>query len=257
MARVPRQLFNPIHMAASQTAISKKRKFVADGVFYSELNEFLQRTLAEDGYAGVEVRVTPIRTEIIIRATRTREVLGDKGRRIRELTALVQKRYGFPENSVELFAERVENRGTCAMAQAESLRYKLLGGLAVRRACYGVVRFIMENGAKGCEVVVSGKLSAQRAKVMKFRDGYMISSGEPKLHYMNEACRHVLCRQGVLGIRVKIMQAHDPTGRCGPKMALPDNVVVHEPKEEVPVQQPAQYDAAPAPMAEQPTEEAA
>jgi len=43
--------------------ISKKRKFVADGVFYAELNEFLMRTLSEDGYAGVEVRVTPIRTE--------------------------------------------------------------------------------------------------------------------------------------------------------------------------------------------------
>ena len=28
---------------------------------------------------------------------RTREVLGEKGRRIRELTALVQKRFGFPE----------------------------------------------------------------------------------------------------------------------------------------------------------------
>ena len=37
------------------------------GVFNAELNEFLARTLGEDGYAGVEVRVTPIRTEIIIR----------------------------------------------------------------------------------------------------------------------------------------------------------------------------------------------
>lgn len=36
--------------------------------------------------------------------------------------------------------------------QAESLKYKLLGGLAVRRACYGVLRFIMESGAKGAEV---------------------------------------------------------------------------------------------------------
>nr|TKR65759.1 hypothetical protein D5086_0000317830 [Populus alba] len=66
--------------------ISKKRKFVADGVFYAELNEVLTRELAEDGYSGVEVRVTPMRTEIIIRATRTQNVLGEKGRRIRELT---------------------------------------------------------------------------------------------------------------------------------------------------------------------------
>jgi small subunit ribosomal protein S3e len=217
---------------ASQAQISKKRKFVADGVFYAELNEFLMRVLAEDGYAGVEVRVTPIRTEIIIRATRTREVLGDKGRRIRELTAVVQKRYNFPENSVELFAERVENRAACAGAQAESLRYKLLGGLAVRRACYGVVRFIMENGAKGCEVVISGKLRAQRAKVMKFKDGYLISTGEPKRHYISRAVRHVNMRQGMLGVQVTIMLSHDPEGKMGPALSMPDNVIVHEPKED-------------------------
>eukprot|EP00930_Biecheleria_cincta_P015288 TRINITY_DN127_c0_g1_i5.p1 TRINITY_DN127_c0_g1~~TRINITY_DN127_c0_g1_i5.p1 ORF type:complete len:237 (+),score=59.34 TRINITY_DN127_c0_g1_i5:79-789(+) len=217
----------------NQAAISKKRKFVADGVFNAELNEFLARTLGEDGYAGVEVRVTPIRTEIIIRATRTREVLGEKGRRIRELTALVQKRFGFPENSVELFAERVENRAGCAMAQCESLRFKLLGGLAARRACYGVIRFIMENGAKGCEVIISGKLRAQRAKAMKFKDGYLISTGEPKKHYISEAVRHVAMRQGMLGIKVKIMMSHDPEGKMGPAMPMPDAVVIHEPKEEV------------------------
>eukprot|EP00439_Symbiodinium_sp_Y106_P058516 s2954_g8.t1 len=224
----------------SSAQVSKKRKFVADGVFNAELNEFLARTLGEDGYAGVEVRVTPIRTEIIIRATRTREVLGEKGRRIRELTALVQKRFGFPENSVELFAERVENRASCAMAQCESLRFKLIGGLAVRRACYGVLRFIMENGAKGVEVIISGKLRAQRAKAMKFRQGYLISTGEPKRHYISEAVRHVQMRQGTIGIKVKIMMSHDPEGKMGPKMQLPDNVIVHEPKEETPPMMPAE-----------------
>ncbi|GFP89243.1 40S ribosomal protein s3-1 [Phtheirospermum japonicum] len=115
------------------TQLSKKRKFVADGVFFAELSELLMRELAEDGYSGMEVRVTPMRTEIIIRATRTQNVLGEKGRRIRELTSVVQKKFKFPENSVELYAERVNNRCLCAIAQAESLRYKLLGGLAVRR----------------------------------------------------------------------------------------------------------------------------
>eukprot|EP00192_Tetraselmis_astigmatica_P018332 CAMPEP_0117662276 /NCGR_PEP_ID=MMETSP0804-20121206/7970_1 /TAXON_ID=1074897 /ORGANISM="Tetraselmis astigmatica, Strain CCMP880" /LENGTH=233 /DNA_ID=CAMNT_0005469171 /DNA_START=98 /DNA_END=799 /DNA_ORIENTATION=- len=212
--------------------ISKKRKFIADGVFYAELNELLMRELAEDGYAGVEVRITPMRTEIIIRATRTQSVLGDKGRRIRELTSVVQKRFRFTEGSVELYAEKVANRGLCAIAQAESLRYKLLGGLAVRRACYGVLRFIMESGAKGCEVIVSGKLRAARAKSMKFKDGYMISSGQPVMEYIDSAVRHVMLRQGVLGIKVKIMKDWDPKGKLGPKTPLPDVVTVHQPKED-------------------------
>lgn len=92
------------------------------------------------------------------------------------------------------------------------------------RACYGVLRFVMENGAKGCEVcrqllilvvltfilllgvwflmffarkqvIVSGKLRAQRAKSMKFKDGYMISSGQPVKEYIDSAVRHVLLRQ--------------------------------------------------------------
>merc|ERR1711939_652133 len=219
----------PFKMA---TQISKKRKFVADGVFKAELNEFLKRELAEDGYSGVEVRVTPTRTEIIILATRTQNVLGEKGRRIRELTAVVQKRFNFPPGSVELYAEKVLNRGLCAVAQCESLRYKLLGGLAVRRACYGVLRFIMESGAKGCEVVVSGKLRAARAKSVKFTDGFMIHSGQPAKDFVDYAVRHVYLRQGVLGIKVKIMLPWDPSGAMGPTKPLPDMVTIVEPKEE-------------------------
>merc|ERR1712137_198963 len=221
------------------TTISKRRKFVADGVFYAELSEFFTRELAKECYSGCEVRVTHARTEVIIRATHTQEVLGPKGRRIRELTSLVQKRFNFPEGSVELYAEKVQQRGLCAVAQCESLRYKLLGGLAVRRACYGVLRFIMESNAKGCEVVVSGKLRAARAKSMKFTDGFMIHSGQPSVDFVDQAVRHVLLRQGVLGLKVKIMRGNETEGRGGaPAKPLPDTVTIFEPKEEIAVQVP-------------------
>lgn len=220
-------------MMSHRSKISTKRRFVADGVFYSELNELLIRELAEDGYAGVEVRTTPHRTEVIIRATRTQSVVGEKGRRILELTSVVQKRFDFAEGAVELYAERVQNRGLCAQAQAESLKFKLLGGLAVRRACYGVVRFVMEASAKGCEVVVTGKLRGQRAKAMKFGDGYMIKTGHAGQVYTDTAVRHVLMRQGVVGIKVMIMLPHDPKGVQGPKIPLDDVVTILEPKEEL------------------------
>merc|ERR1719164_157144 len=164
-------------------------------------------------------------------ATRTQNVLGEKGRRIRELTSVVQKRFNFPENTVELYAEKVATRGLCAIAQTESLRYKLLGGLAVRRACYGVLRFIMESGAKGCELIVSGKLRGQRAKAMKFKEGYMVKSGDAVNHFIDKAIRHVLMRQGVLGIKVAIMLPTDPEGKMGPKQNLADIVTILEPKE--------------------------
>ena len=84
------------------------------------------RELAEEGYSGVEVRVTPARTEIIIRATRTQNVLGEKGRRIRELTSVIQKRFNFLENTVELYAERVEKRGTHLLESHELIFIQLI-----------------------------------------------------------------------------------------------------------------------------------
>lgn len=218
---------------AAGRRLSCKKKFVADGVFYAELNELFRRELAEDGYAGVEVRTTPHRTELILRATRTQNVLGENNRRIRELTSIVQKRFDFADGAVELYAERVQNRGLCAQAQAESLKFKLLGGLAVRRACYGVVRFVMEASAKGCEVVVTGKLRGQRAKAMKFGDGYMIKTGHAGQVYTDVAVRHVLMRQGVIGLKVSIFLPHDPKGIQGPKITLDDVVTIIEPKEEI------------------------
>ncbi|OBS71347.1 hypothetical protein A6R68_00180 [Neotoma lepida] len=139
--------------------------FVANGIFKAELNEFLTRELAEDGYSGVEVRVTPTRTEIIILATRTQNVLGEKGRRIRV---------------------------DCCSPE-------------------------------------------ERAKSMKFVDGLMIHSGDPVNYYVDTAVCHVLLRQGVLGIKVKIMlpQAWDPSSKTGPKKPLRDHVSIVEPKDEI------------------------
>jgi hypothetical protein len=118
------------------TKISKKRKFVADGVLYAEVNELLNRELADAGYAGVEIRNAPMKTEIIIRAAEPLKVAGEKARRIRELTSVVQKRFKFAEGAVELFAERVANKGLSAQAQVELLE----GVLAEQERKHGEAR---------------------------------------------------------------------------------------------------------------------
>merc|ERR1712177_94248 len=124
-----------------------------------------------------------------------------------ELTAIVNKRWGHEQGQIDLYVER---------------------------AAYGVLRFVMEQGARGCEVVISGKIRGQRAKGMKFIDGMMIHSGFPTkgLGYVDTAVRHVLLRQGVLGVKVKILKPHDESGLNGPKIQYPDIVTILEPKEE-------------------------
>ena len=215
---------------SAQKILSKKRKLVADGVFYAELNEFFTRELAEQGYAGVEVRKTPTKLEVIVKASNTQGVLGEQGRRIHELTSLIVKRFKLSPEGIDIYAERVEERALSAAVQAEALKAKLLSGLPIRRAAYGVLRFTMAAGAKGVEVVVSGKLRAARAKSQKYSDGFMIHSGQPTNDFIDTAIRHVLMRQGVLGIKVKIMR--DPAkNKFGPT-SLPDAVKIAEYKDE-------------------------
>lgn len=85
----------------------------------------------------------------------------------------------------------------------------------------------------------------------------MIHSGQPAKDFIDEATRHVLLRQGVLGIKVKIMRGSDPEGKSGPQKSLPDTVTIIEPKEEQPVVQPMSQDyGAKAAQAQQAAEQA-
>ncbi|CAN9233511.1 unnamed protein product, partial [Alternaria alternata] len=219
----------------------QRRKFVADGVFYAELNEFFQRELAEEGYSGVEVRVTPTVPPTSSSAPHTpRRFLESRIARIRELTSLIQKRF---RRSRELRLP-LRRQGS----EPWSLRRRPVRVPPIQasqwsgrpKGFYGVLRFIMESGAKGCEVVVSGKLQGRPCQ--EHEDSFMIHSGQPAKDFIDHATRHVLLRQGVLGIKVKIMRGSDPEGKAGPSKTLPDSVTIIEPKEEQPVVQPMSQD---------------
>lgn len=123
----------------------------------------------------------------------------------------------------------------------------------------------MESNAKGCEVIVSGKIRAARAKSMKFTDGFMIHSGQPAVDFVDSAVRHVLLKQGVLGIKVKMyvdfprninsyhpdsrffsMKGWDPEGNIGPRKPLPDSVQILEPPVDKIVSEPSSEQREPA-----------
>lgn len=164
--------------------MNKKKKFVADGVFHAELHSFFLRALTVAGYAGFEVRVTPLKTEVVIKATKTSEVVGPEGRRIKELASLIQKRFNYTKDNFDLKTVMVQHRGLCASAQAEALKFKLLSQVPVRTAANAILKQIMADGAVGAEIIISGKLSQQRAKSMKYRAGITLFISL-RLHHLN------------------------------------------------------------------------
>jgi len=70
----------------------------------------------------------------------------------------VQKRFGYNKDQIELIYVKIANRGLCASAQVESLKFKLLNNIPVRLAANSIIKSVMKDRAKGCEVIISGKL---------------------------------------------------------------------------------------------------
>merc|ERR1711957_805025 len=88
-----------------------------------------------------------------------------------------------------------------------------------------------QGKAIGCEVIICGKVRGQRAKAQKYTMGYQVSTGQPKNDFIDKAIRHVELRQGMIGIKVKIMQATEIGTGINHKV-MPDTIKIHEPKDE-------------------------
>ena len=215
--------------------INTKKKFIADGVFQAELNEFLQATLGMEGYAGIEIRATSVNTEIRVRAAKCNELLNKQTRKVKEIKAMIEKRYHFndTDNKVDLAIKPLPyDRNLSAAANVETLKYKLLQGVPVRMAANNILgTVIRRGGAIGCEIRIAGKIRGQRAKAQKYSQGYQVSTGQPRDDFIDVAVRNVELRAGVLGVKVKIMQGTKI--KIGAKeKVMPDFIQITEPKDD-------------------------
>ncbi len=217
---------------ADQSHVSKKKKFVADGVFNAEVHELLAKFLNKAGYAGCVVKSHGNKIVIVAKVVNKKEALGNNGVRGNELEALIEKRFNFKKGHIEAKFEAIKNKNLSAAVQVELVKAKMLQGAPARSAANFIIRNVMRlKEVKGCEVVVSGKIRQQRAKTVKFKQGFLISTGQPKKDFIDQAIRHVFFKEGIMGIKVKIQLPTDFTGKLGgiPKY-LPDQVTIHNPK---------------------------
>jgi small subunit ribosomal protein S3e len=223
---------------------STKRKFINDGVFRAEVNELLQKAFADFGFSGIEVNFSKGKTEVRVLVSRFNQLMSRELKdttnsiKVNELRGLIEQRFGFnKENSNHKFSlhlKRTFHRGIEAQEQAEHLKKRLLMGTPARSAAMNVIRNMLNKGAKGCEVIISGKLRQQRAKSMKYKDGFMIHTGQPKKVFISSAVRHLELKQGIMGIKVKIMLPYNPDVNKGKGFGvgvpLPDVITFKEQK---------------------------
>ena len=225
---------------------STKRKFINDGVFRAEVNELLQKAFADFGFSGIEVNFSKGKTEVRVLVSKFNQLMSRELKdttnsiKVNELRGLIEQRFGFnregSNHKFSLHLKRTFHRGIEAQEQAEHLKKRLLMGTPARSAAMNVIRNMLNKGAKGCEVIISGKLRQQRAKSMKYKDGFMIHTGQPKKVFISSAVRHLELKQGIMGIKVKIMLPYNPEVNKGKGFGvgepLPDVITFKEIKRE-------------------------
>jgi len=206
--------------------LSSTKHFIEDSIKKARVDEFLWKEFERAGYGGVEITKTPLGTNIVIYAMRPGMIIGRGGTTIKNLAKILEEKFGLPNPQISV--AEIEVPELNARVMASRIASALRRNIHFRRAGFWALSRIMEAGAMGAEIVISGKLRTERARSEKFRDGYLPKSGDPAMKYVQTAVTHVQLKPGVFGIKVSIMP---------PNVKLPDEIEFiekEEPKEEIP-----------------------
>ncbi len=188
--------------------VNVKKLFVQKGIVKAKIDEYLAKEFYRAGYAGVDILKTPLGTRIVIYAERPAIIIGRRGSMIRQLAQIFERRFGL-ENP-QITVTTVENPYLSARIVAFRLAVALERGFHFRRAAFIALRRIMEAGALGAEIVISGKLTSERARYEKYRAGRIYKTGEQATIMVERAVAHALLKPGVYGIEVRIVKPAKP-----------------------------------------------
>ena len=185
--------------------MASERKFVAENVRRVLLKEYLMKEVSRAGFGGLDVQRTPMGTRIILSTERPGLVIGRRGQTIKNLTTVIEDRFGFENPQIEV--EEVKDVSLNAQIMAEKLAFSLERGWHFRRAGHATLRRVMDAGARGCYIILAGKLSGQRHRTEKFKEGSIKYCGDPKLQFVDHGFAVATLKMGVIGVTVEIMQS--------------------------------------------------
>jgi small subunit ribosomal protein S3 len=200
--------------------MANERKFIAENVRRVLLKEYLMKEVTRAGFGGLDVQRTPMGTRVTLVTERPGIVIGRRGAAIKNLTRAIEEDFKFDNPQVEV--QEVANPNLNAQIMAEKLAFALERGWHFRRAGHSTIRRVMDSGARGCHIIIAGKLTGQRHRTEKFKEGYIKFCGEPKLKDVDKGYAVAKLKPGVIGVTVEIMR---------PGSKLPDEIDVTAPAE--------------------------
>ena len=206
--------------------MADEQQFIENGLQRAQIDEYFQDELDRAGYGGMDIAKTPMGTQIVLKAEKPGMVIGKGGKNIRSITDTLTDDFGMDDPQVDV--QEVEEPDLNARIVADRLANALERGWYFRKAGHTTIDRIMEAGALGAEIVLSGKVTGARSRVEKFNRGYIKHNGEPAQDVVDEGQGVAVMKLGAIGVTVKIIP---------PGARLPDDFAIEDDADIDPVEQ--------------------
>ncbi|MDM7939028.1 MAG: 30S ribosomal protein S3 [Methanothrix sp.] len=197
--------------------MSVEKKFVQEGITKALVDEYLAVELERAGYGGMIMNRTPMGTQITVYAEKPGMVIGKGGKLIRKITRDLDRKFHLDNPQIDV--QDVGRGDLNGRVVANRLASSLERGWYFRKAGQSMMRRVMDAGALGCEIVISGKLTGPRSRTEKFISGYIKHSGKPAVELVDMGYSVAVKKLGVIGCQVRIIP---------PDVRLPDDFQIEQ-----------------------------
>ncbi len=183
-----------------------ERKFISDKVNDYKIKKFLQSKLVNVGFSGSSIEKTPLGMKITIHSSKPGLIVGKSGSNIKSITEVLKKEFGLDNPQIEI--EEVTKPELDSQIIAERIVYQLerFGKSRFKAIGYKSLQRMMNAGAIGAEVVISGRIPGKRHNTWRFKAGRLPKNGFVANHVVSKGFAEIQWKQGTVGIKVLILK---------------------------------------------------
>ena len=182
--------------------MTQVKNVIKDNYNMMLLNDFLREKIKDAGFSKVEISKTPTGTKIVLYVTRPGIVIGRKGAGIKQLTEKIQDDFGYKNPQISV--EEIPKAELSPSVMCNRMAAHIERGTAFRRATMWTMNQIMEAGAMGVQITISGKLRGDRSAFEKHTQGILPRAGNYAKNLVSEDIVHTETPMGLIGIKIRI-----------------------------------------------------
>ena len=211
--------------------MSAVKNVIKDNYNMMLLKDYLREAIKDAGFSHAEISKTPTGTRVALHVTRPGIVIGRKGTGIRALTEKLATDFNLKNPQISVV--EIDKPELVPGVMCNRMASHIERGTAFRRATMWTLKQIMEGGAMGVQITISGKLRGDRSAFEKHTAGILPRAGHHAEMIVEQDIAHVKTAMGLIGIRIRIARKE----KLIPEFEMKESKVQKEKPKEVKVEE--------------------